>query len=128
MNKFALAIYLCLLFVFEAMAQTPDFSDVDSKDKVMALAAQGKLERVLLFPLQVGGKDVEMNVVYLPVGFKDVKSRIDGTILRMAQDGLVSKLTVDPEYKGKSFVPSRIIIKASHPEKPGKLDTTIEVW
>lgn len=110
------------------MAQTPDFSDVDSKEKILALVAQGKLERVHLFPLQVGGKDIELNVVYLPLGFKDIKAKIDGTIFRMAQDGLVSKLTVEPEYKGKSFVPARLVIKASHPEKSGKLDTTIEVW
>lgn len=125
-----LRLSLALLFTFSVnvMAQTPDFSAVDSREKILALAQQGTLERVHLFPLEVGGQDIEANVVYLPVGFKEIKAKIDATIQRMAEEGLISKLTVQPEYKGNSFIPSRIVIKASHPDKPGKLDTTIEVW
>lgn len=109
-------------------AQPPDFAAVDSKEKLTSLAAEGKLERVHLFPLELGGKDTELNVVYLPIGLLEIKKKIDRTVVKMARDGTVTKLTVDPVYKGKSFVPSRIVIKASHPDKPGGLDTTIEVW
>jgi len=127
MNKL-LSLLFGSLFAVSSTAQGPDFTDVDSKQKLMFLVEQGKLERVYLFPLELGGQDAEVNAVYLPIGFREMKNKIDGTILRMAQDGLVRDLKVQPEYKGKSFVPSRIIIKASHPEKPGRLDTTIEVW
>lgn len=127
MNRI-LPLLFCLLFAMSSAADSLDFSSVDSKAKVMALAKEGKLEKVHLFPLEVGGQDIEANTVYLPVGFRDIKGKLDGTILRMAQDGLISDLKVTPEYKGNSFVPARIIIKASHPEKPGRLDTTIEVW
>lgn len=126
--KRALSLFLASLFAVASSAQGPDFRDVDSRQKLMALVEQGKLERVFLFPLEVGGEDVEVNVVYLPIGFREMKKKIDDTLLRMAQDGLISDLKVLPEYKGKSFVPSRIVIKASHPDKPGRLDTTIEVW
>lgn len=126
--KKLLSLVFTSLFAMTSTAQGPDFTDVDSKQKLMALVEQGKLERVHLFPLEVGGQDSELNVVYLPIGFRDAKKKVDGTILRMAQDGLISDLKVHPEYKGKSFVPSRIVIKASHPEKPGRFDATIEVW
>jgi hypothetical protein len=94
----------------------------------MALVKDGKLERVYLFPLDMGGQDIEVNAVYLPIGFNEMKKKVDATVLRMAQDGLISNLKVVPEYKGNSFVPSRLVIKASHPDKPGRLDTTIDVW
>lgn len=126
--KKLISLLLGSLVAMTSTAQGPDFTDVDSKQKLMSLVEQGKLERVYLFPLEVGGQETELNAVYLPIGFRDVKKKIDGTILRLAQDGLISDLKVHPEYKGRSFVPSRIIIKAGHPEKPGRLDTTIEVW
>ena len=126
--KTLLSLLFGSLFALTSTAQGPDFTDVDSKQKLMSLVEQGKLERVYLFPLEVGGQETEVNAVYLPIGFREMKRKIDGTILRMAQDGLISDLKVQPEYKGKSFVPSRIVIKASHPEKPGRFDTTMEVW
>jgi hypothetical protein len=114
MNR-VLPFLFCLLFAMSSAADSPDFSSVDSKAKVLALANEGKLEKVHLFPLEVGGQDIEPNIVYLPVGFRDIKRKLDGTILRMAQDGLISDLKVIPEYKGNSFVPARIVIKCRVP-------------
>jgi len=58
-----------------AIAQGPDFSGVDSREKVQALFKEGKLEKAYLFPLELGGQDVEANIVYLPIGLGDMKKK-----------------------------------------------------
>lgn len=119
---------LLLTLGLGANAAAPDFSDLDSLDKVERLYREGKLERLYLFPLDLGGQDIPQNIVYVPVGFAQIKSQLDGTVKKMLQDGSVSRYSASPEYKGRSFVPSKIIIKAWHPEKTGSFSPTIEVW
>jgi hypothetical protein len=111
-----------------ATAQGPDFSGVDSREKVQALFKEGKLEKAYLFPLELGGQDVEANIVYLPIGLGDMKKKLDGTVKKFADDGLITKLTVEPVYKGKSFIPSKIIMKGSNPDRKGTFEPTLEVW
>lgn len=113
---------------FGANAAEPDFSDVDSLAKARQLAEEGKLEKLHLMPLDLGGQDVPMNVVYVPVGIAQAKARLDGTVRKMLEDGSVSKYAATPEYKGKSFVPARISIKAWHPDKPASFNPTLNVW
>lgn len=109
-------------------AQGPDYSAVDSKEKVQALAREGELRKIYLFPLELGGQDVEANAVYVPPNIAEMKRKLDGTVARMAHEGSVSKLTVEPEYKGRSFVPSKIKMRASHSSKPGVFEPTLDVW
>jgi len=106
----------------------PDFSAVDSLEKAQALASEGKLERLYLFPLEFGGKDIPQNVLYVPIGFAAMKQRIDSMVRDLVNQGQVSSYAAHPEYKGKSFVPSKIKIVASHPEKGGGLNPVIEIW
>lgn len=116
------------LITMTALAQGPDYSAVDSKEKAQALAREGKLQKIYLFPLELGGQDVEANAVYVPPEIAEMKRKLDGTVARMAQEGSVSKLTVEPEYKGRSFVPSKIKMHASHSSKPGVFEPTLQVW
>ena len=106
----------------------PDFSSVDSVEKAIAWMNRGHLEKLHLFPLEYGGEDIPPNVTYVPVGVAQAKAQPDGTIAKMVEAGTVSQYNAAPEYKGRSFIPSRINIRAWHPERAGELTYTIEVW
>ena len=128
MKKLLLAI-LGVIGVSSANADSPhDFSDVDSQEKVVQLAQEGKLFKMLLFPAEFGGEDVPQNFVYVPAGIPKIKDRITGTLIRFVQEGLIDNLQVNPEYKGNSFVPAKINMKTSHSGKAGEFNPTIEIW
>jgi len=105
----------------------PDFSDVTSVAMARDRADKGELVKVLAFPAEVGGQDVPENSVYLPPAVVVARDRIVGTIVRFAQDGLLTNLEVKPDYKGKSVVPSRITYHATG-KKTGDMDMVLEVW
>ena len=109
-------------------AVTLDFSHVNSLQKALVLFREGKLERLLLCPLEFGGQEIPQNVLYVPLGIAAIKQRLDGTIQKMVNDGNISSYQAVPEYKGNSFIPSKILIKASHHEKPGAFNPTINIW
>lgn len=105
-----------------------DFSHIDSLEKAEALAEKGELFKVLLFPAEFGGQNIPPNIVYVPGGIPEIKNQITETLIRFVQDGLVDNLTVNPEYKGNSFVPSKIVMETFHSGKPGEFNPTIEIW
>jgi hypothetical protein len=109
-------------------AVKPDFSQVKSVAAAQALADRGKLVRVLAFPAELGGQDVPENVVYITPEAAEARALIIGTLQRFAKQGLIDNLTVTPEYKGDSFVPSRLVINATSSKKAGAFNPTIEVW
>lgn len=124
--------------VFDASADHPasigfarravDFSGVTSFEKAEALAAQGHLEKIYLFPLEFGGQDVRPNLCFVPAGFRRAKAEADDKVLRLIQEGRVSQYCASPEYKGNSFVPARIVITASNDDGAGLFSSTLEVW
>ena len=109
-------------------AMKPDFSAVTSLAVAEALARQGKLVRVLLFPAEFGGEDIRENAVYITPEAAAARELILGTLHRFVAEGLVDKLDVTPDYKGDSFVPSRIVMHATRSKKKGSFEPTIEVW
>jgi hypothetical protein len=120
---------LGILLMTNASAETGlDFSHVDSKEKAIALFEKRKLFKILLFPVEFGGQDIPQNVVYVPAGIPEIKDQITGTLIRFVQDGLIDNLKVEPEYKGNSFVPSKINMFTSHSGKLGQFNPTIEIW
>src|SRR5215831_13994341 len=102
-----------------------DFSDVDSLEKAQALYHAGKLEPLFLFPLEFGGEEVPENTLYVPPGIAAIKKRIDGMIANLVKEGAITQYVAEPEYKGDSFIPSKIKITTSHPDKAGALNPTI---
>jgi hypothetical protein len=106
----------------------PDFSQVTSHEAALKLASEGKLFKILLFPPEFGGEDVAPNIVYVPAGIPEIKDKITGSLIRFYNDGLIDRLNVQPEYKGKSFVPSKIHFKATHSQKKGSFEPTIDIW
>lgn len=107
---------------------TLDYSTVTSNEAVLKLASEGKVFKILLFPEEFGGQDVAANTVYVPAGIPEIKDQITGTLIRFYNEGLIDKLNVQPEYKGNSFIPSKIHIMATHSEKEGGFEPTIEIW
>ena len=104
----------------------PDFSEIDSKEKAIELYKKGQLEKLFLLPLEYGGADNELNVLYVPIGIGSMKQNIDFNVISgLIQDGTVSQYVASPNYIGKSFIPSEIVIRAYN---PGEFTTSIKVW
>ena len=111
---------------FKKKSAGPDFSALDSREKAEAAARQGDLVPVLLMPEEFGGEPVALNVVFVPAWVAEQKHRIDvGTILPLGESGKISRYSAQPAYKGESFVPSSITIRAYD---PGEFTATIEIW
>jgi hypothetical protein len=105
-----------------------DYSKVTTREAALALVAEGRLAKVLLFPEEFGGQDNAPNTVYVPVGIVEIKEKITGTLIRYYEDELIDKLSVKPEYKGDSVIPSRIVMTATHSTKSGKFEPSIDIW
>jgi len=82
----------------------------------------------LLFPSELGGENVPENTTFVPLGISDIKNQVTGTLVRFLEEGTINKLTIEPEYKGKSFIPSKIKMRAWHSDKKEKFNPSIEVW
>lgn len=106
----------------------PDFSEVKTLAAAKRLAAKGVLVKILYFPAEVGGGTNPENIGYVTPEAAQAKAMIDGTIVRFSREHLIDNLTITPDYKGDSFVPSRIVIDATHSKKKGGLHMAVEVW
>lgn len=104
----------------------PDFSALNSREKVEEAAQRGELVPMLLMPEEFGGEPIGPNLVFVPAWAAEQKERVDmGTILPLAQEEKISKYSAEPAYKGDSFVPSSITVRA---HDPGDFTATINVW
>lgn len=107
---------------------SPDFSSVTSREQALALVRQGRLVRILLFPAELGGEDRVENVSFVSPEAADALALVIGTLKRFTAEGLVNRMTVDPEYRGDSLVPARIVFHATHDRKEGGFHPVVEVW
>lgn len=127
--KKVISVLLSLMIAGGAMASTElDFSSVDSRDKAIKMVEQGTLQPMFLFPIELGGQEAASNVVFVPVGIPDIQNKLTGTIIDFAQEGLIDSLQVSPEYKGDSFVPSKINITTSLEGKSTEFNPVIDIW
>lgn len=108
-------------------SDAPDFSRVTSQAIARDMAARGELVPVLLFPAELGGADTPENTVYIPPAVVSSRDMITETLIRFSGDGLITKLTVKPEYRGDSVVPARIVYDATGKGKGG-FGGVVEVW
>jgi hypothetical protein len=125
-------LFILILTILEApmsFAKNPhDFTAIDSMAKVLKLAEEGKLVPLLLFPAEFGGQEIPQNTLYVPPETKDIQTKIIGTLIRFVKEGLIDSLRAEPEYKGDSFVPSKIHMYTGHSGKEGQFNPTIEIW
>jgi hypothetical protein len=124
----AIAAPALAAYADEAAAVQSDFSTIDSLAAAQALAEQGKLVPVLLFPAELGGQDIALNKVYITPQAAAARERAVVTIITMLEADKVDQMDVKPAYKGRSFVPSSITMQVWHSEKDGRFEVTIPVW
>lgn len=101
------------------------FETVESRDAAELLAQKGLLRRVHVFPLSLGGKDVDQNIVYLPKAAALKKKALDEKIMALVQQGKASDLSVKLTHKEKSFIPSALLCEVSG---ESGFQQTVEVW
>lgn len=102
-----------------------DFSEVDSYKKAARLHKKGKLAKIYMMPIDFGGDDSEVNTLFVPEFVKDFKDKVDKRIETLLYDGKKLSFEALPEYKGKSFVPSKLKILVT-----GDVEFTeiIDIW
>jgi hypothetical protein len=106
-------------------SQTLDFSTIDSNEKALKLYNENRLAKLHLIALDFGGDDGPSNILFVPVAAVQQKTKLDKELMHMLEAGLKIGFNASPEYKGKSFIPSKIIIKIT-----GDINRTeiIEIW
>jgi hypothetical protein len=102
-----------------------DFSTIDSNEKAIELFDKGQLVKLYLMPLDFGGQDSPMNTLFVPKFANDKKNAFDSTVIDMIESGLKLGYSVSPEYKGSSFIPSKLII---HLKGDKTMNETIDIW
>ncbi|HYI47326.1 MAG TPA: hypothetical protein VEX35_02575 [Allosphingosinicella sp.] len=112
-----------------AIAQArPDYSEVTSLEIAARWAADGRLARILLFPAELGGEDVPPNVSYVPPAILPLRTRAIEELGARAQEGLIDRMNVNPDYAGRSFVPVRLRFDAGHSSTRHRFERVIEIW
>ncbi|HEY5802874.1 MAG TPA: hypothetical protein VIT90_04180 [Lysobacter sp.] len=105
-----------------------DYSHVRSREIALQLVEQGLLFEVTLFPEELGGNQEPYNLIYVPAGIPEIKDLVTETLLALRNEGLVDRLSFDVEYKGSSFVPSTINVRATHNIKSRSFEPRIGIW
>jgi hypothetical protein len=105
-----------------------DYSHVSSLEIARALVRQGMLFEITLFPEEFGGTREAYNLIYVPPGIPEMMDLVIETLLSLRNDGLVDQLSMDVEYKGKSFVPGSISVRATHNCKSRTFEPRIGIW
>jgi len=105
----------------------PDFSSITSVTAAEDACRQGHLTKALVFPAELGGQDRPDNVVYIPPLVWEVKNNSIAGLVSAVRGGM-SNVAVVPEYRGTSFVPTRITITAAHSGMPPEYKLEIGIW
>lgn len=109
-----------------AMSQA--FAEVTSRAAARRLATRGVLVPIHIFPQELGGPDDPENISYVPPAAAAALARVTAKLRKMAAQGLVDRMEAEPDYRGASFVPTRIRFKAWHSRKAGSFVTGVEIW
>ena len=102
-----------------------DFSVIDSNGKAIELYNKGQLAKLFLMPLEFGGEDGPRNCLFAPEFAVELKSRVDSMIENLLIEGKQLSYSASPEYKGKSFIPSKLNITVTGDVQ---FKETIEIW
>lgn len=105
-----------------------DFSHVTSNAITRRLAREGRLVKIYLFPRQLGGPDDPHNIGYVPREAADRLAVATTMLAGQVKHGTIDRMDVVPDYKGRSFVPSRITMTARKGDGPGVFERVIEIW
>ncbi|MEY8022165.1 hypothetical protein AB8P51_15105 [Muriicola sp. SD30] len=128
MKKVLLPFFL-ILFALKSYSQEvengPDFSDIDSIEKAVALYEKGVLSKIYMMPLEFGGEDIPANTLYVPEFVHEFKEGFDRMVEKLLEEGKRISLDANPEYKGRSFIPSKLKLEVSGDTE---FSETINIW
>ena len=104
-----------------------NFAEIDSIEKAKEEYKKGHLEILYLMSPMFGGSEDESNILYVPIGINKIKEGYDNIIADLLEQNKVQFYRCDPEYKGNSFIPSKITITSG---KDGQdvFKETINIW
>lgn len=102
-----------------------DYSHIDSNEKALELYNKKELVKMHLMPLDWGGEDVALNTIYVPDFALEEKAKLDAAIEELLEQGLNLNYSASPEYKGKSFIASKLVLTVSGDKE---LQATIAIW
>ena len=93
-------------------AELPDFSDVTSYEKAIALVQEEKLKKIYIIPLEFEGDDILENWTFTTSRIARLKERDEMIIKDMVYMGGADTYSCEPIYRGSSIVPCSFIIEA----------------
>lgn len=91
------------------------------------MAKKGMLSPLYLMPLRFSGEESAANRLFVPPAVVALKDRYDDMVEDLLVQEKVSGYSCTPEYRGNSFVPSKITIVASKDKAP-VFTQTINIW
>jgi len=101
---------------------------VKSRDAAEALCREGRLMKTRLVPGELGGDESPENVVYIPPAARIAKDRTTAELIELFRNGLADQMSVIPEYRGDSFVPSHLLVSAWRSERAPAYEKPIAIW
>ncbi len=105
----------------------PNFSKVDTTEKVIELEKKGILSPLYLMPLKFNGEASERNRLFVPPFAVELKDRCDHIVETLFVRNKVNGYSCTPTYKGKSFVPSQVTVIARKDDKD-VFTYTLRIW
>lgn len=111
-----------------AEAKPMDFTHVTSRAKAEALVKRGELVKIWLYPKRFGGPNDRYNIGYVPAGTEVALDFAYDRISGLIELKAVDRMTVKPEYRGRSKVLSGITyVCHGAPDKP-PITISIDIW
>ncbi|MFM9400499.1 hypothetical protein ACKLNQ_00980 [Myroides odoratimimus] len=102
-----------------------NYAEIYSNEVAEQYCKAGHLEKLYLIGLAFGGDDSPFNILYAPKEAVLKKEQIDKELEDLLNQGLHIQYRAFPEYKGNSFIPSKVIIEVDGDQTFTK---EIEIW
>lgn len=102
-----------------------NYADICSYDEAEQYYKTGQLGKLYLIGLTFGGDDSPVNILYAPQSAVLQKEAIDRKLEQQLIQGLNLQYRAFPEYKGHSFIPSKITIEIDGDKT---YTEEIEIW
>lgn len=105
-----------------------DFAHVTSRTQADELVKRGELVKIWLYPKRFGGPNDRYNIGYVPAGTERALDFAHDRISGLIELEAIDRMTVKPEYRGRSKVLSGITyVCHGAPDKP-PITISIDIW
>lgn len=111
-----------------AEAKPMDFSHVTSRARADELVKRGELVKIWLYPKRFGGPNDRHNIGYVPAGTEVALDFAYDRISGLIELKAVDRMTVKPEYRGRSKVLSGITYVCHGAQDKPPITISIDIW